>query len=139
MRPGYAVIGIFPPGGNAPQIMSVRGKIVVFDTPDIARQWMPRLGNGRVSGWDVGGDTVCFTPLDTRGVNRACVLTDYDPYQAPAGLSIPRADGGGVYRIRSETHGREWKHHIIWSLALTDCGQMALQPDGTWVNTALEE
>ena len=139
MKPAYAVMGIYLPGQTKPQIMSAKGKVILFDTREVAINFAPKLADGRIDFWEADGETVSFAPLDPKGVNRACVLTGYDPFDAPIGLNIQSADGKRVYKIHSEARGREWKHHVMFSHVFFDCGQMAKQADGTMVNLALGE
>ena len=99
--PGYAVIGIYKPGKRGPQVMSHNNKIIVFDTPDVARQFIPLLGAGRMASWGLE-DHIYWHPIDPDGINHACVLTDYDVYNLPPPFI-------------SESLYLSWKHHIIWS------------------------
>lgn len=101
--PGYAVIGIYRPGQSQPSLMSHHGRVIVFDTPEMARNYLPQLGGGRPTRWK-DRDTAYWLPLQPKGVNRAVVLTDYDVYNLPPGAPI-----------RSETRGRDWQRHVIWS------------------------
>lgn len=102
--PPYAAIGIYKPGENHPSLMCFENKVVVFDHAEMAKQALPLLGNGRICCWDTDGETVFFTPIEPDGINRACVLTNYDVYNLPPGLPV-----------LSETKLMAWKHHIIWS------------------------
>ena len=110
--PSYAAIGIYQPGQTKPSLMSVKGRIVVFDHPSQAADYLPLLGGGRVTQW-VDGENAFWLPLDPRGTNRACIITDYDPYGLPPGMPVP-----------SETRGKEWKGHIHAAYVFHDCGQM---------------
>jgi hypothetical protein len=125
--PAYAAIGIYQPGQTKPSLMSVKGRIVVFDHPSQAADYLPLLGGGRVTQW-VDGENVFWLPLDPRGTNRACILTDYDPHSLPPGMPVP-----------SETRGKEWKGHVHAAYVFHDCGQMVQRADGSWANTALGE
>lgn len=125
--PSYAAIGIYQSGQTKPSLMSVQGKIVVFDHVAQARDYVPLLGGGRVTRWE-GGETAYWLPMELTGVNRACILTEYDPYCLPPGLPVS-----------SETHGREWRGHVHAAYVFHDCGQMAQRADGSWANTALSE
>ena len=125
--PAYAAIGIYRPGQAKPSLMSVQGKIVVFDHAGQARDHLPLLGGGRVTRWE-GVETAYWLPLDLNGVNRACILTGYDPYNLPPGMPI-----------QSETRSREWRGHVHAAYVFHDCGQMARRRDGSWANLALGE
>ena len=125
MGPGFAAIGIYLPGRTRPSLMSVAGRVVVFDHAAQAADYLPLLGGGRVTHW-ADGETVCWSPLDLQGVNRACILREYNPYSLPPGLAIP-----------SETRGKEGRHHVHAAYIFHDCGQMAQETDGTLTNLAL--
>lgn len=106
--------------------MSVEGMVVVFDHAQQAADYMPLLGGGRVTRWQ-DAETAYWLPLDVNGVNRACILRDYDPYNLPPGLPV-----------QSEAHGREWRQHIHAAYVFHDCGQMERQADGSYQNTMLK-
>jgi hypothetical protein len=125
--PPHAVIGIYGPGQTRPALMSSNGRVVVFDHAAQARQYLPLLGAGRPTRWS-SRDEVYWLPLDPEGINRACVITEYDPYNLPPGLPV-----------RSETRGREWRHHIHMLYVFHDAGQMRQRADGSWANLALGE
>ncbi len=125
-HPPFAAIGIYAPGQSKPSLMSARGRVIVFDHAEQARQYLPLLGGGRPTRWQ-NQDNVCWLPLHIGGVNRACVLTDYDPYALPPGLPVC-----------SETHGREWRGHVHAAHVFHDCGQMQAAADSSWRNTAIE-
>ena len=129
MAPGYAAVGIYLPGSDRPTLMSANGRVIVFDTPEVARHFLPLLGGGRPGCWDTEEETICFAPIDRDGVNRACILTGYDPYNLPPGLPV-----------RSETRQKEWRRHVHWAHWWTDCGgNLTRRADGTFANTALGE
>ena len=125
-HPPFAAIGLYAPGQSKPSLMSARGRVIVFDHAEQARQYLPLLGGGRPTRWQ-DRERAFWLPLRQAGVNRACILTDYDPYALPPGLPV-----------RSETRGREWRDHVHAAHVFHDCGQMRPQPDGSWRNTALE-
>lgn len=104
--PGYAVIGIYPPGQDTPSLLAKNGQVLIFDTPAMARQFAPLLGEGRLEFWSDDREEVFFSPVLPNGVNRAVILTGYDVYNLPPGLPV-----------RSEARGRDWKHHIHWGQA----------------------
>ena len=126
--PGYAALGIYKAGQNKPSLLSVNGRVVVFDTPEMAKNVVPVLGEDRPCTFSADGESAYFLPLDPNGVNRVVVLTDYDPYNLPSGLPM-----------RSETRLTEWKGHVMWHLVFADCGQFEARGDGTYRNTAIGE
>jgi hypothetical protein len=131
-KPKYCAVGLYLVGENNPIVMMTNGKVVLFDTKVIAQQFMPQLGAGRLADWSADGEYLFFHPLKAQGFNKACVITAWDPYNLPAGMPD---------HIRSETPGREWRCHIMWSHAFTDCGpgHWVQNSDGVLVNTALGE
>lgn len=114
--PPYAVVGVVHAGKTDPSVLSVKGKVVVFDTPEIARNFIPRLGNGRITRWK-DADTCYWLEIDPNGIGTAVVLTDYDVYDVPARMEIPIAGNKGIRLIHSESRLREWRHHIMWNYA----------------------
>lgn len=127
---GYIAIGVYKAGSDSASLLAASNRqIILFDTKLIAQQFLPLLGLGRSYIWGADGESIFFLPIDPTGVNHYDILTGYDPYNLPPGMP----DG-----IRSETKGREWKHHIHWAHVFTDCGQYVRQPDGTLINTAIE-
>jgi hypothetical protein len=127
----YCAVAVYPTGSRSAQILSVGGRVVLFDTLEIARNFLPQLGTGRHTLWSGDGETAFWPELDAQGISRADVVTGYDPYQLPGGM--PRG-------IASETRGREWRCHVMWSHVFTDCGgNLARRSDGTLANVALGE
>lgn len=110
----YVACAWYPWGSTKASLLAVGGKIVLFDTKQIAREFLPILGQGRVGSWSADGETLSFTPLDPRGMNQCILVTDYDPYNLPAQMP------GGIL---SETRLKEWRSHIMFSHAFLDCGQ----------------
>ena len=110
----YVAVGITVFGKTDVSLLSANGQIVLFDTVAIAQQFLPLLGTGRSPVWSAGGEEVTFLPLQPNTISRAVILTGYDPYHLPAGMPLG---------VRSETAGKAWKSHIMWSHAFTDCGQ----------------
>jgi hypothetical protein len=117
--PGYAVIAIYPPGALHPSLLSKNNKVIVFDTPAMAREFLPILGEGRICYFSGDGESVTFAPVDPKGVNRASVLTHYDVYNLPPGTPV-----------RSETKGREWKRHIHYGQAMFEDAGQKQKPKG---------
>src|SRR5438128_5587066 len=103
--PVYTVIGVWFRGEEHPTLLSSNDRIIVFDTPQMARDFTHRLGGGRRTMW-ASEDDAFWPVLTPTGVNRAVILWNYDPYDAPHG--------------RSESRLHEWKHHIIWVHALAN-------------------
>jgi len=103
------VIGVWFRGEEHPTLLSANDRIIVFDTPQMARDFMPRLGGGRPTCWK-DADSAYWPILTKTGINRAVVLWNYDPYNAPNG--------------RAESRLHEWQHHIIWQMALANMGQI---------------
>lgn len=124
---GYVAVGWQPWGKSATSLLAVGGKIVLFDTKEIARNFLPYLGQGRFESWTPDGETLTFTPMVENGINKCTLVTDYDPYNLPAQMP------GG---IRSETRLKEWRSHIMFSHAFLDCGQHETK-DGVRVNPLL--
>ena len=96
-----------------PEFLAVEGKILLFDTLDIARQTIPRLGSGRMERWDSDQESLTLLPelpAGSGGFNKISLFHGYDPYDVPNGFRAK-----GVY---SEAVGRDWRHHIYWSHAL---------------------
>lgn len=128
---GYVVIGTYSLGADNARLLSANGLIVLFETVAMAQQFAPLLGCGRETTFAAGGEKISWSPLDPRGINRAVIITDYDPYNLPANFSVSG--------VKSETKTREWKHHVMWFHAFFDCGQHAVDADGNVRNLALPD
>ena len=103
----YAAVGVYwADRPETPEFLAVDGRMVVFDTAEIARQTLPRLGAGRAESWDAARETVSFAPPLVTGFNRLAIFTGYDPYDVPNGF---RSKG-----IRSEARGLDWRWHVYW-------------------------
>ena len=124
----FCAVGIYVPGTDRMTLMASSGKIILFDTPALAGDFLPLLGEGRVTRWLPGGETAYWLPTLKGKISRAAVVTNYDPYHLPGGMAIP-----------SEAKGKEWKRHIMWSYVFTDCGQYGTDATGQRVNLALEK
>lgn len=140
----YCAIGIYLIGHENPSLMRAArddadgepGKVVLFDTITMAREWIPQLSLGRPCVWSRNKETITFRlPPDVMqvgpanyGYDKACIITDYDPYNLPSGMP---AD------LKSEVLGMAWKCHIMWSAAFFDVGgNLVEQADGKLVNLA---
>lgn len=82
-------------------------RLVLFDNAYTARNAVALLGGGRNSMWTPNGETITFSPIDPEGFNQIDILTPYDPYDVPNGFRH--------FGIYSEAHGRDWRHHVLWS------------------------
>ena len=98
-NPGYAAIGIYEYGKSHPTRMSSNNRVIVFDTPRQAFQFMPQLGEGRITRWKLNNEEAYWLPMEPGKVNRACILTGYDVYNLPPGM-------------RSETKMMAWRYHV---------------------------
>jgi hypothetical protein len=126
---GYAVIGVYHAGESKPSLLSGNGRVIIFDTPQMAIDFLPLLGRGRLTRWSDGGETASWLPLEREGINRASVLTGYDPYNLPPGAPVP-----------SESPIREWRNHVHWMHWYADCGgNLVENSDGTYSNLAIGE
>lgn len=126
---GYVAAAWYPWGKSTASLLAVGGKIVLFDTKEIARNFLPILGEGRFASWSEDGETLVFTPFLPEKMNKVVLITDYDPYNLPAQMP------GG---IRSETKLMGWKSHIMFAHAFLDCGQHEIR-DGKVFNTLVDE
>ena len=109
-------------------LLATNGRVWVFDTANVARNFLPLLGNGRAVHWSKDGERCTFSPAILGEVNRCCILTGYDPYHLPAGMPV-----------QGETRGLDWKHHIHYTYGVVNAGQWAAREDGTLANLAAGE
>jgi hypothetical protein len=91
-RPDYAAVLAEHPQTGRWELMSCGGKVIVFDTARMAWEWLPMLGQGRLSAADARTLSVAFLEASATLPNRARVVCPYDP-----GERTP------------------WKRHLIWS------------------------
>lgn len=125
----YVAAAWQPWGKTTMSLLSVGGKIVLFDTMQIAREFLPILGQGRMSHWSPDGETLVFTPVDPNSMNKVVLIRDYDPYNLPAQMP---------HGIRSETKSMQWRSHIMFTHAFLDVGQHVVK-DGQVINTLIDE
>ena len=92
MNADYAAITVFSPRSRQWELMSDRGRIIVFDTAELAWNWLPLLGGGRPYSADARSLLLSFLEISTAAPNRARVVSPYNP-----GETAP------------------WKRHVIWS------------------------
>ena len=90
--PDYAAIEVVHPITGKWELMSSNGRVIVFDTAELAWNWLPLLGGGRTFSSDARNLSVCFHTISSAAPNRARVVTPYLPEE-----SFP------------------WKRHMIWS------------------------
>jgi hypothetical protein len=96
--PDYAAIALVSPVSGKWELMSVKGRVVVFDTAQMAWEWLPMLGQGRICRADERALSVTFLEVSATLPNRARVVCPYAP-----GEAMP------------------WKHHVIWTeLGITE-------------------
>ena len=92
MRPDYAAVAVVSAVTGEWELLSVAGRVVVFDTAAIAWEWLPLLGQGRVSVPDEKRLSLCFREISRTLPNRARVVSPYFPGE-----------------------NQPWKRHLIWS------------------------
>ena len=101
--PGFAAIGIYHSDDRL-TLLSSGGRVIVFDTPAVARHFLPALRPGAIDYWSADVETVWFSPIAPGYINRAAIITNYDPYNLPPGLPVC-----------SEVHAQEWRRHVYWN------------------------
>ena len=101
-------------------LLSDDNKIVLFDNKLVAQDFIPTMGNGRLSTWSVDGETIYFSPIDPHAINKASIVTNYDVYDLPANHPT-------LSEARNSPFG--WKFHEMWSewLAKTEEKKQRLQ------------
>lgn len=108
---GYCALRVYVDGKSCLYTVPVEGapqgfRVVVFDTPNCARAFLPHLGKGRITQWSLDMETATWS-FRLGAINRADILTGYDVYNLPGGLPVT-----------SETHSMAWKEHVRWAQAL---------------------
>ncbi len=92
--PDYAAVMVLSPVSGQWELMTVHGRVVVFDTAQMAWEWLPTLGQGRVSSSNERERSMAFLEISCLLPNRARVVSSY-----ALGEAIP------------------WKRHVIWTEA----------------------
>jgi len=128
----YVALCWYPRPKDPPRLIAANGKVVLFETVAMARQFIPQLGAGRIPRWSRDGETCTFFPLDPRGINQVAIVTGYTPHNLPAGAPV-----------RSEVKNKPWKSHVMWFHAFYDTGRpgkpgnIITRADGSLENLAL--
>lgn len=91
-QPDYAAVAVVSPVTGAWELMSSGGRVIVFDTAQVAWEWLPLLGQGRPYTADARNLRLTFQEVSATLPNRAQVISPYRPDEAPP-----------------------WKRHLIWS------------------------
>jgi hypothetical protein len=97
MAPDYAAVAVFSPLSGRWELMSSGGRVIVFDTAEVAWDWLPLLGGGRRACRDRSNLSVAFPEISMNAPNRARVVDHYNP-----GEKTP------------------WQRHVIWSEWLSE-------------------
>jgi len=92
MRPDYAAVMVVSAVTGKWELLSVKGRVVVFDTAQVAWEWLPTLGQGRISLTNEKGLSLCFAEISRTLPNRARVVSPYFPQET-----------------------QPWRKHLIWS------------------------
>lgn len=90
--PDYAAIRVVNPRTGRWELMSSGGRVIVFDTAELAWNWLPLLGGGRPYSADARLRSLTFLEISSTAPNRAAVVSPYAPGEATP-----------------------WKQHVIWS------------------------
>jgi hypothetical protein len=124
---GYCALFLDNHTTGKKKIFNLYGKIVLFDTVEVARDWCDTLfSDGRVMYASPDGETITFHPVQLGGINSVTIGTKYDPYNLPAG-----------FPVRSEAVRIGWRRHILCWNAFVDHGQFKMV-EGVKVNTMLD-
>lgn len=101
----YCAVALYLVGKSEPVWLHHEGKIVVFDQRINAQDVLEWMSEGRDTIWFNNNEECAYQPIDPRPgkVNRAVIVTGYDPYHLPA-----------QHAVLSETRGKEWRRHIHW-------------------------
>ena len=88
----YAAVEVYSPLSHRWELMSDGGRIILFDTAELAWNWLPLLGGGRPYSADARARSICFMELSSFAPNRARVISGFRPDEP-----FP------------------WRKHVIWS------------------------
>ena len=88
----YAAVAVFSPRSGTWELMSNGGRIIVFDTAEVAWNWLPLLGSGRPYSADARSLSLWFLEVSNTAPNRARVVTPYRPDE-----------------------NQPWRRHVIWT------------------------
>ena len=121
----YCVLGWYPNGQSDVRLISAKGKVILCETEQHAKDCLQFMSGGRLAMWRK--DHVYYQPIEKNAINHACVITGYDPYDLPPNAPVP-----------SETHLKGWKNHVLHWLVFHDCGQLEVHEDGSFINHAIE-
>lgn len=91
-QPDYAAVAVVSPITGQWELMSNGGKVIVFDTAQLAWEWLPLLGKGRLYAADSKALRIAFMELSSELPNRARVVHPYRPDEM-----------------------QPWRRHVIWS------------------------
>ena len=94
-----------PEGGWS--LLSSDGRIILFDTLEVAKNVLPYLSEGRDTRF-LGDDRLLFVPPLFDRINELMIISPYDPYD------VPNNEAG----VRSETRFSDWRNHIMWSYVI---------------------
>ena len=91
-RPDYAAVAVVHPVSGQWELMSSDGRVIVFDTAQVAWEWLPLLGQGRQYSADEQRLMLSFWEVSEVLPNRVRVVSPYCPEE-----------------------GQPWQRHVIWS------------------------
>lgn len=123
----YAVLAVKYGANTSFSLLANKGRVVVFDTPAIAKEFVRRLGQGRRTYWKRDEETAFWRPYLLDAFNEASVIVDYDPYELPPNSPVPQ-----------ESMLRSWQHHILWNI-LWDSQFVSQNRDGKLIHEATGE
>ena len=110
MRPDYAAVAVMSVITGKWELLSCGGRVVVFDTAEMAWHWLPTLGQGRIGIEDRSRMSLCFAEISRELPNRSYVVSPYHPEESqPWGRHIIWTDLG---REESSSHGEPGLIHL---------------------------
>ncbi len=92
MTPDYAAVMVWSLRSGRWELMSDGGRVIVFDTAEVAWNWLPLLGSGRPYRADSRSLSLWFLEVSSTAPNRARVVTPYRPDE-----------------------NQPWTRHVIWT------------------------